>query len=1417
LARGVTGVAKAELDSADALLGWLASENFTFLGYRQYAFASDGAAAKLNVVAGAGLGLLRDDEVVVFDGLRNLDSLPADVSAFVRAPHPLLITKTNRRSTVHRTGHLDAVVIKLFDASGRVVGQHLFVGLFTSTAYHQSPRLIPVLAEKVSAVLARAGFAPASHDGKSLTHILETFPRDELFQATADELFATAVGILRLQERQRTALFVRKDPFERFVSCLVFVPRDRYTTDLRIRIQKILEAAFAGSVTAFQSQFADETVLVRVHFIVKTTQGAIPPVDVPDVTRRIVEAARGFGERLREAMVVRHGEDRGLGMFRRYADAFPAGYRERFAPEMVVGDVPTIDAVVAGKTPLAVNLYRAVDAAENELRLRIFHRGRPVPLSDVLPVLENLGLKVMTEDPFRIDPGEAPEPVWMHDFSMVAREVKDVDLTHIKSRFEEVFSLVWAGWAANDGFNRLVFTAGLALGEITVLRAYARYLRQIGISYSQAYVEDALAQNPVIVRKFNELFRALHTPGQPPGAGTRAKGLVVEIEHLLDGVANLDQDRILRRYLNLIQATLRTNYFQRPGGKRKPYVAFKIDSRAIDEMPLPRPLVEVWVYSADVEAVHLRGGRVARGGIRWSDRPEDFRTEILGLMKAQMVKNAVIVPVGSKGGFYVKRPPAPEAGREAWLAHGIECYRTMMRGLLDVTDTITPTGIVPPADVVRRDGDDPYLVVAADKGTATFSDIANGISRDYGFWLDDAFASGGSAGYDHKGMAITARGAWEAVKRHFRELGLDTQTQDFTAVGVGDMSGDVFGNGLLRTRHIRLLAAFDHRHIFFDPAPDAAASFAERERLFKLPRSSWADYDAKLISAGGGVFDRKVKSIRATPEMRSLLGVGESVTPSDLIKAILKAPVDLLFFGGIGTYVKASGESHADAGDRANDAQRIDARDIRARVVGEGANLGVTQRARIEYAQVGAGGGGGKINTDAIDNSAGVDTSDHEVNIKILLGDVVARGDMTLKQRDALLAAMTDEVAALVLADNYLQTQALSVAEADGVAGLHPALRLIRALEKSGRLNRAIEFLPDDEEFKRRLAAGRGLTRPELAVLLAYAKLSLYDALLPGDLPDDGALGADLLGYFPVPLREAHREAIFRHRLRREIIATVVTNELVNRTGAYFLNDLVERGLGTPGEVARAYLVARDVFAMTGLWREIEALDNKAPAQAQTLALTTTQALLARAVPWIVAAAPIGDGGARRLDVEETRARYAAGVATLAATLTQVLDADRVLELGEEAKALEHAGLPAELAARVAALPDLAAALDIVRIASDAGGAALERVARVYFAIGARLHVAWLARKAVGLAAGGGWQRRAAEAMVADLAAQQADLARRVIAGDGGAASLEPWLERRGAVLARFDSLIGELKATPTVDLAALTVAGRELRALTQA
>jgi glutamate dehydrogenase len=879
---------------------------------------------------------------------------------------------------------------------------------------------------------------------------------------------------------------------------------------------------------------------------------------------------------------------------------------------------------------------------------------------------------------------------------------------------------------------------------------------------------------------------------------------------MLDDVANLDEDRILRRFLNLVRCALRTNYFQQGvDGRPKSYLSIKFDSQKIDELPLPRPLVEIWVYSTRVEAVHLRGGKVARGGIRWSDRREDFRTEILGLIKAQMVKNAVIVPVGSKGGFFVKRPPAPEAGREAFQAEGIACYQIMMRGLLDITDNIAPSGIVPPRNVHRRDGDDPYLVVAADKGTATFSDIANAISAEYGHWLGDAFASGGSAGYDHKGMGITARGAWEAVKRHFRELGLDTQTQPHTCVGVGDMSGDVFGNGLLRSPHTRLVGAFDHRHIFLDPEPDAAKAFAERERMFKLPRSSWADYDVKLISEGGGVFDRKAKSIRISPQVKARFGISaDSLTPFELMKAMLKAEVDLLWFGGIGNYIKAAGETNADAGDRANDPIRVNGGEVRARVVGEGANLGCTQRGRIEYALTGAGGKGGRINTDAIDNSAGVDTSDHEVNIKVLLGDIIARGDMTLKQRDSLLARMTDELGLQVLRDNYLQTQALSLAEMDGASGVDRIARLMRAQEKTGRLNRAIEFLPDDDDLAARVAAGKGLTRPELAVMLAYAKMALYDDLLAGDLPDDPYLVDDLVKYFPRELRRDHKDAILRHRLRREIIATVATNSIVNRAGAAFVHELGERCGASPAEVARAYIVARQVFGLREIWGTVETLDNKVPADVQYAMLRETMSTLDHATTWLLRHLP------GRIEIAAALATFGGGVGELKRAIADTLDEDRKAAFALRRDRLAEAGVPAALAADVAGLADLRAGLDLVRIAQLAGQP-IGSVARCYFSFGARLGFDWLRDTAAKIPVQNPWQARAVAATVDDLYAQQADLAARALAAHGAEADAAgAYLAARGPSLARFEALVVELRASAAADLAALTVAGRELRAL---
>ncbi|MDF2764130.1 MAG: NAD-glutamate dehydrogenase [Rhodospirillales bacterium] len=1197
---------------------------------------------------------------------------------------------------------------------------------------------------------------------------------------------------------------MRRDPFERFVSCLIYVPRERFNTALRLRFQHILEEAYEGKVSAYTTHMTDE-VLGRLHVVVQTRPGAIPSVPTAEVEAHLVEAGRSWSDDLQEALIASLGEERGIDRYRRYAEAFPLGYRERFAAGLAVYDIARIEETLE-RGRMTINLYRPVEARSEEVRLKIYNAGGQVALSDILPMLEHMGLKVISEIPYEVEP-VGRRPVWVHDFSMHTADGSEIDVSRVRDAFEEGLSRVWLGEMEDDGFNKLILRASLTWRKIVVLRAYCKLLRQTGITFSQAYMEETLANNPKIARALIELFKIRFTP-ELPDRNTRARGVMVEIEHALDAVANLDEDRILRRFLNLILSTLRTNFFQSgTDGTPKPYLSLKLNSRELDELPLPRPWVEIFVYSPRVEAVHLRGGKVARGGIRWSDRREDFRTEVLGLMKAQMVKNAVIVPVGSKGGFVVKRPPA-EGGREAMAAEVVECYRIMMRGLLDLTDNLVAGVVVPPTKLVRHDEDDPYLVVAADKGTATFSDIANAVSAEYGFWLGDAFASGGSAGYDHKKMGITARGAWECVKRHFREIGRDIQTTDFTAVGVGDMSGDVFGNGMLLSRHTRLLAAFNHLHIFVDPDPDPERSFAERQRLFNLPRSSWSDYDASLISKGGGVFDRKAKSIKLSPEMKARFGLAqESATPAELMKAMLKLPVDLLWLGGIGTYVKATTESIAEVGDRANDALRVNGSEVRAKVVGEGANLGLTQRGRIEYAL-----NGGRINTDAVDNSAGVDTSDHEVNIKILLNGVLAEGDLTLKQRDQLLAGMTEEVGALVLRDNYLQSQALSLAETNAPDRLDTDARFMRALERSGKLNRAIEFLPSEEALAERAQAKLGLTRPEQAVLLAYSKIALYDELLASSLPDDPALRDDLVSYFPEILGQRFPNAIQRHRLRREIIATVVVNDLVNRMGATFVFEMRERTGAAAEDVARAYLAGRAAFALPQIWQAIEGLDNKAPAALQYRMMLESVQLLERACHWFLKNRPLP------LDTDATVAEFEPALRKLKSGLNDILAEEDGAEIRRRAGELTAAGVPEALALEITGLDFLAPGLDIVRMAGQARLPA-DRVARTFYALGNRFAFDWLRDTAERLDPDSHWDKLAVAAILDDLQSQQCELAARVLKEANGADAdpdrlIQDWIKSRAAPVERADMLISELKQSGAPDLAMLAVANRQLRTL---
>jgi len=1412
----------SDLEESRAFLQWLDDNHFTYLGLRRFELARDeegGEGETVRVLPGTGLGMLRDTTA---------ESFPlSPETAVPTGRNPLLIvSKAGRRSTVHRPVHMDYVGLRYRDAEGRVTGGVSLIGLFTASVYNTSAATVPVLRNKIERVMKRAGFQPMGHDAKALLHILETFPRDELFQMTDDQLFQTSLGVLQLHDRQRLALFVRQDSSERFVSCLIFVPRDRYDTDLRRRIQRILEAAFQGSLSAFYTQVADSP-LARVHLVIRTAPGRIPEYDVQELEARLTEASLSWADRLQHALVESHGEEEGLALFKRYGDSFPTGYREHFEPDTAVADVDELETLLAGED-LRLDLYRPAGASHHELRFKIFHTGLPRPLTDVLPMLENMGLKVIAEVPYEITPEAVPEELWIRDLRLRTSFEKRVDLDEVRESFQETFGRVWRGAEESDAFNRLVLAMGLAGRQVVALRAYARYLRQVGVTFSQTYMAETLARNAEVTRLLVELFETRFDPEPPEPEGERGGGrhltradpasrtdrqrrearcaeIVTRIRKALNEVGTLDEDRILRRFRNLIEATLRTNYFQqRPDGSPRPYLSFKLDSQRITGLPRPRPMVEIFVYSPRTEAVHLRGGRVARGGIRWSDRREDFRDEILGLMKSQMVKNAVIVPVGAKGGFILKRPGSghPEdRQREA-----VECYKTMIRGLLDLTDNLEGETVVPPSRVVRWDDDDPYLVVAADKGTATFSDLANEVAAEYRFWLGDAFASGGSAGYDHKKMGITARGAWESVKRHFREMGRDIRHEPFTVVGVGDMSGDVFGNGMLLSRHTRLVGAFNHLHVFLDPDPDPETGFAERERLFRTPRSTWADYDPDKISAGGGVFERSAKSVPLSPQVRELLGVDKkSLAPSELIKALLRAPVDLLFLGGIGTYVKAGDETHAATGDRQNDEVRVDARKLRCRVVGEGANLGLTQRGRIELALH-----GGRVNTDFIDNSGGVDCSDHEVNIKILLGEPLSQGRIGLEERNGLLGRMTDEVAALVLRDNYLQSQAISVAEAQGAAALDQQVALIRELERERNLDRELEALPDDETLDRRRSEGRGLTRPEIAVLLAYAKIRLFDQLLASDLPEDPQLVQDLLLYFPRPLRESFQPDIERHRLRREIIATYITNSVINRVGPTFLTRMAAETARGATDIARAYTLTRDIFRLRETWAEIEALDGRVPAEVQTAMILEVGRVVERGTLWFLRR------GRHPLHIADEVERFLPPVTRLADSLEDLLLARDREKLRSRTERHVRRGVPEDLAREVARLEFLGSTLDIVEIAQGHDSDVAE-VARIYFRVGARFQLEWMRVAAQALSTESHWTKSAVEALTEDLFGHQSALTRSVLAAaekGGGEGALRRWLaEHRGAV-ARLDHLFADLKAAPSPDLAMFTVVNHHLRLL---
>jgi glutamate dehydrogenase len=1421
-----------------AFLDWLQDDHFVFLGVRDYEVVREKKGRELRIVPGSGLGILRETAETVMS--RPLSSLAP--AARKNQVQPLIITKTNARSTVHRRGYLDYIGVLKFDKSGRTIGERRFLGLFTSVAYNLNAMETPVVRARARNVLENSGLVEGSHAWKSMIHTLETLPRDELYQASSSQLQETALGVLNLQERQRVRLFIRRERFSRFYSCLVFIPRERFNTENREAIQDILYRALKGDRLDY-AVHVSESNLARLQVIVRPRRGADVSFDVTALENKIVEAVRSWTDELRSILVQKQGEETGLKTASLFGRAFPEAYKEDISPWVAAFDVENADAVYQG-ADLRMSLYRPRKPRGGIIRFKVFRKEAPIPLSSVLPMLENLGLHIVNERPYELKMPDGKR-LWIQDFDMIPAVDRELDLDVVRDLFQEAFERTLLGETDSDGFNRLVIASQMNWRQVKILRAYCKYLLQTGVPFSMNYMAETLSRHPGIARLLVELFEASFDPLRGDEseyrrelAGKRLErrmGVLMQNEiaadkvlaeflsdmvdarggerdaqvtaisrafkRALESVSSLDEDRILFAFFEVIKATLRTSYYQTgDDGVAREYISFKIDSRALPELPKPRPFREIWVYSPRVEGIHLRGGRIARGGLRWSDRREDFRTEVLGLMKAQSVKNTMIVPVGAKGGFVVKR--MPETGnRDEVMSEVVSCYKLFINGLLDITDNLDQDVVIPPANVIRRDDDDPYLVVAADKGTATFSDTANSVAAQHGFWMGDAFASGGSVGYDHKGMGITARGAWECVKRNFREAGKDIQREPFTVVGIGDMSGDVFGNGMLLSRQIRLKAAFNHQHVFLDPDPDPKKSFQERRRLFRLARSSWTDYKAELISRGGGIYSRQDKTIPLSPEVREWLGVeAEQMTPNALIRELLKAPVDLLWNGGIGTYIKSMSESHADVGDLANNALRVNGNELRCKVIGEGGNLGLTQRGRIEFARC-----GGLVNTDFIDNSAGVDTSDHEVNIKILLNLAIRAGELDYEGRNRLLAEMSDEVAELVLRNNYLQAQAISMMERFSGSRLGSKQHFINVLEEEGLLDRQLESLPDDEELDERRDRGEGLFRPELAVLLSYSKIVLYQQLLDSDVPEDGYLSNELARYFPARLQERMGPFMQQHRLKREIVATQVTNSLVNRMGASFALRMCEDTGATPAEVARAYSIAREVFDARSFWTKIEALDNKVSSDLQISALINMWKLLRQATRWLL------NLEGRKLDIQVMVDRLAPGLKAIEGFIQSNMSEAEQEELKQSAQQYIDGGFSRKLASQVVILERLFPALDVVETAARRR-TDVNKVARVFFGLGDSLDMKWLKKHVESLKVAGQWHAISRANLRDELFSTHNHLVERVLQSAGRKKDpVGSWLEANQDAAKPVLEMLNDMKKGVKMDYPTLSVAVRAL------
>lgn len=1383
-------------------LNWMMNHNFTLMGYKSYDLTAIKGDHELHPTQEKGLGLLS-----VANRVRSLrlSELPESARIEARKPEILILTKGNMKSRIHRPAYTDYVGIKRFDKEGNVIGEHRFIGLYTSSVYNQTAANIPLIRNKVERILESSNYLAGSHSWKALHNILENYPRDELFQASEQEMLEVGTGVVRMQDRDQLRLFVRRDPFGRFFSCMVYVSKERYNTELRRQTQRIFKNYFGSKQDVEFTTFFSESPLARTHYIIRVDNNNID-VDVKAIERNLMEAASSWDDRLAEAIKANFGESQGIPLAKNYLRAFPRSYKEAMLPGSAVADIERLEALNDDHT-LGMLFYRPQEEQQDSrhVKLKLFHRNEPIHLSDVMPMLENLGLRVIGESPYKVEKTDGTV-YWILDFSMLHNSTNDIDFREARDRFQQAFAAVWNGDLESDGFNRLVLGAGLSGREVTILRSYARYMRQVGFPFSQHYIEETLNHHAHLATALVDLFAKRFDPSKKWSEKAQ-NDLVHKISEQLEHVESLDDDRIIRRYMEMILATLRTNYYQKTeSGDEKPWLSLKLRPADIPEIPAPVPAFEIFVYAPDIEGVHLRGGKVARGGLRWSDRQEDFRTEVLGLVKAQQVKNTVIVPVGAKGGFVCKRQHQLTT-RDEIFAEGQRCYRRFIRALLDVSDNIIEGKVVPPKNVVRHDEDDAYLVVAADKGTATFSDLANEVSAEYNFWLGDAFASGGSNGYDHKKMGITAKGGWESVKRHFREMGINCQTTDFTCAGVGDMAGDVFGNGMLLSKHIRLLAAFNHMHIFIDPNPDSATSWVERDRLFNLPRSSWEDYNSELISEGGGVFSRRSKSIKLTPQMQKMFGTRKhSMAPNDLIKLILQMEVDLLWNGGIGTYVKGEAETHTDVGDRANDVLRINGSELRAKVVGEGGNLGMTQLARIEF-----GINGGRVNTDFVDNVGGVDCSDNEVNIKILLNGLVANGDLTYKQRNLVLESMEDEVGDIVLDDAYCQSESISVTELQGTALVKEQIRFIHDLEKAGQLDRALEYIPDDESLLEREKQGQGLTRPELSVLVAYGKMVLKEQLVCDEIANNPYHAKLLPAYFPQELQRNYRDAMEHHPLRAEIIATCLANQMVNETGCNFVTRLVEETGASVVDVANAYAAARDIFEFEETFKQVRGMDNIATTEAQYEALYRVRRTLRRVTRWLLR------NRSNKANIEELIALYKPAAEDIKANLEIYLVPEEIEEHAEQAQVYIDAGLDSKVANSVARLSSLYSAMDISVVAVEEGKTIAE-AARSYFVLGEQLSLHWFLKQITGQAVDNHWQALARASFREDLDWQQRQLTGLVLkAMDEGHTpeqAIEHWCEVNHSALDRWSSILKEFKVGTVHEFAKFSVALRELMLL---